>query len=78
MSEYMPVETKTDLDCLDDDEIVQGYRDGWTCDREPGSDKSRSYWHGWRNAQTDKGRAPVDIAQQRLVREILGARVNAH
>ena len=78
MSEFMPVETKADLDCLDDEEMVAGYREGWDCATEPGSAKSRSYWHGWRNAQTDRGRAPVDIAQQRLVRAILGARVHAH
>jgi len=78
MSEFVPVETKADLDCLDDDEILAGYRDGWNCSKEPGSDKSRSYWHGWRNAQVDCGRAQLDYPQMRLVRDILGARVHAH
>ena len=78
MSEFRPVETVADLNNLDVDEIVNGYRAGWTCSDEPGSDKSRSYWHGWRNAQTDKGRAPPDVYQQRLVREKLGAACRGH
>ncbi len=78
MSEFKPVETVADLGLLDEDEIVRGYREGCGCAVEPGSDKSRSYWHGWRNAQTDKGRAPVDIYQQRLVAQYVGARSRGH
>ena len=78
MSEFKPVENVTDLKLLDDDEIVRGYMDGLDCADEPGSDKSRSYWHGWRNAQTDKGRAPLDIHQQRLVAQYVGARSRGH
>lgn len=78
MSEFKPVETVADLSCLDDDEIVAGYCGGLSCSDEPGSDKSRGYWHGWRNAQIDRGRMPPDVHSQRLVREYLGARVNAN
>jgi hypothetical protein len=78
MSEFKPVETLADLDLLDEDEIVRGYREGCKCADEPGSDKSRSYWHGWRNAQTDKGRAQPDIHQQRLVAQYVGARSRGH
>ena len=78
MSEFMPVETLADLNKLDTDEIVAGYLAGSRMVDEPGSDKSRSFWHGWRNAQTDKGRAQVDIHQQRLVHEILGASCRGH
>lgn len=78
MSEFTPVETKADLETLCEDDVLAGYMDGLINQNEPGSDKSRGYWHGWRNAQTDKGRAPVDVSQQRLVREIIGASVNAH
>jgi hypothetical protein len=78
MSEFKPVETMQDLAFLNDEEILQGYRDGWDCADEPGSDKSRSYWHGWRNAQTDKGRAQPDIHQQRLAAQYVGARSRGH
>ncbi len=72
MSEFRPVETKADLDALDLDDIVAGYRAGLDDPSEPGSDKSRGYWHGWRNAQTDRKRRPLDVHQQRLAHEIVG------
>jgi len=78
MSEFKPVETAADLGLLDEDDIVRGYMDGLDCADEPGSDKSRSYWHGWRNAQTDKGRQQPDIYQQRLVAQYVGARSRGH
>ena len=78
MSEFLPVATLADLKNLDDDEIVAGYRDGMQCADEPGSDKSRGYWHGWRNAQMDHGRMPHDASATRLVRECLGSGVRGH
>lgn len=78
MSEFRPVETKADLEALDADDIVAGYRDGWGNPAEPGSDKSRGYWHGWRNAQTDRGRAPLDVHQMLLCHEVVGARARGH
>ena len=78
MSEFMPVATLTDLNDLNTDEIVEGYRAGSHMLDEPGSDKSRSFWHGWRNAQMDYGRLMHDAAATRLVREYLGARVRGH
>jgi hypothetical protein len=70
MSEFAKVSTAAELALLDDDDVIEGYCAGLDSDKEPGSDKSRAYWHGWRNAQTDRGRAPVDEAQQRLAREL--------
>ena len=65
----MPVTTLVDLDALNDDEILHGYRDGRKNDPEPGGNRSRAYWHGWRNGRVD-GRhvADPDPAQQQLVR----------
>ena len=78
MSEFDPVATMADLNNLDDDDIVAGYRYGMRCATAPGSDKSRSYWHGWRNSQIDFGRLPIDAAATQLVREYLGNRVSGH
>ena len=78
MSEFLPVATLADLKNLDEDEILAGYREGLTCDAEPGSDKSRGYWHGWRNAQMDRGRMQHDASSSRLVREYLGSGVSGH
>ena len=78
MSEFKPVETLADLNKLDSDEIVAGYLAGSRMLDEPGSDKSRSFWHGWRNAQMDHGRLLHDSAATRLVREYLGTHVRGH
>lgn len=71
MGEFRPVSTKADLDTLDEAEIIQGYRDGLADDPEPGSNRSRSYWHGWRNGMADKGRIPMDCHMRNLAREVV-------
>lgn len=52
---FQPVATLADLDALDDDDIVAGYRDFRSGDPEPGLNRGRAYWHGWRNAARDQG-----------------------
>jgi ribosome modulation factor len=69
MSEFIPVSTLADLDTLDDAEIVEGYRDGLANEPEPHNNRSRSYWHGWRNGMADRGFRPIDEAQRDLARE---------
>lgn len=71
MSEYQPLSTAADLAALDADECLDGYRAGWDDATAPGSDKSKSYWHGWRNAQIDKGRLPPDEASAMFAREVV-------
>ena len=65
-----PVETVADLDSLDDAEMLEGYMDGlegFPC----GENRSRSYWHGWRNGMVDSGRATADRAQAALARAVV-------
>jgi hypothetical protein len=69
MSEFTPVETVAAFRLLDDGEILEGYFDGFHGGPVPGSDRSRSFWHGWRNGQVDAGRAEPDPAQRLLARE---------
>lgn len=69
MAEFQPVSTAADLASLDSDEIVEGYRDGLRGEPEPGGNRSRSYWHGWRNGMSDSGRRASDDAQRALARE---------
>lgn len=78
MSEYNPITTVIELGALDDDEMVEGYRAGFLNAPEPGSDKSKSYWHGWRNGMVDGGHAPIDCAQTILAREIVGTYRGLH
>ena len=71
MNEFTPVTTLADLDTLDDDEILEGYRDGRSGEPKPGNNRSRSYWHGWRNGAADGGHKPKDDAQAELARVYL-------
>lgn len=62
-----PVTTLEDLAKLDHDEVVEGYSDG-TENFPCGPNRSRSYWHGWRNGMVDCGHAEKDDAQADLAR----------
>ena len=72
MSEFQPVSTKKDLCLLDMDDVLAGYRSGLDSDSEPGSDKSKGFWHGWRNGVSDRGLAPIDEDQRQLAEELYG------
>lgn len=60
------VTTTADLDQLDSGEMYQGYRDGRDGEPEPGGNRSRAYWHGWRNGAVDGGHREKDAAQAML------------
>ena len=77
MNEFTPVTTLADLDTLDEDEILEGYRDGRNDWPEPGNNRSRSYWHGWRNGAVDGGHKPKDATQAELAR-VYVARMRAN
>jgi hypothetical protein len=64
MAEFAPVETIADFRQLDDGEALEGYFDGFHGSPEPGSDRSRSFWHGWRDGRVDAGLTEPDCAQQ--------------
>ncbi len=68
MSEFALVETVADFRLLDDGEILEGYFDGFHGAPTPGSDRSRAFWHGWRNGRVDAGLAEPDSAQLALER----------
>lgn len=74
MSEYVPIFKKADLDLLDMDDCVDGYLSGLRGDDEPGSDKSKSFWHGWRNGMVDTKRMKPDWAMDMLLREGIAQR----
>ena len=69
MSEFVPVTTVAEFRKLDDGEILEGYFDGFHGAPEPGSDRSRAFWHGWRNGRVDAGLAEPDEAYHKLQRE---------
>jgi hypothetical protein len=65
------VATKADLDTLDQADILEGYMSAERGDPEPGANRGRAFWHGWRNRMVDIGVLPVDAASIQLVRELL-------
>ena len=67
---FEPVTTKADLLALDADEITLGYMEAQRGDPEPGVNRGRSYWHGWRNRMMDMGEIDIDAGHRRLVHEI--------
>lgn len=66
MSEFTPVQTLEEFDHLDENEILAGYWAGIANAAEPGNDRSRAYWHGWRNGMVDGKHAQADAAQTAL------------
>lgn len=67
---FRPVETLADLATLDQDEILAGYLEYQNGDPEPGPNRGRAYWHGWRNAAADHGQIEFDGAMRKLAREM--------
>ncbi len=70
-SNFDPVLTVSDLDTLDRAEILAGYREFVSGDPEPGANRGRAYWHGWRNAARDHGQIPGDWAMAALIRDMI-------
>lgn len=70
---FAPVSTLTDLESLDSDQVMEGYRSAERGDPEPGPNRGRSFWHGWRNRMTDKGAIEHDQAARDLAREYVAA-----
>lgn len=59
-SQHDPVRTIEDVRTLDPSEMLEGYRDGRAGEPEPGNNRSRAYWHGWRNGALDGGHIEKD------------------
>lgn len=70
---FTPVSTKAELDTLDEEEIVAGYLEWCADDPEPGPNRGKAYWHGWRNAAIDHGAMKPDAASGALAHEVVAA-----
>jgi hypothetical protein len=71
MIDRLPVTSPDELVDLVSEEVVDGYRDGLKGEPEPGENRSKSYWHGWRNGMVDGGHRPLDQEQRQLARAVL-------
>lgn len=70
MSDYLePISDPADLN---EDECLAGYRAGFGFIAMDYTQKSRSYWHGYRNAQVDRGLEPMTPEQAEFARKCVG------
>lgn len=69
MSEYIdPIE---EISQINDDECLAGYRAGLGFTAVDYTQKSASYWHGYRNGQADRGYEPPSPQSQKFARQIV-------
>lgn len=70
MAEFRAVSTLAELMMLDDEDVAAGYSAGLEGAPPPASDRSKGYWHGWRNGLVDSGRCSADAEQLALSRAV--------
>ena len=78
MTRFEPVKTKSELDALDQAEIVEGYRSAEAGDPEPGENRGRAFWWGWRCRQMDRGLIEITADHMALTRECVKANRGTH
>jgi hypothetical protein len=66
MMGFAPASTLEELDTLSESDIVEGYTSAQCGDPEPGENRGKAFWVGWRNAMMDKGVIPIDAAARKL------------
>ncbi len=71
--ERVPVSTVSELEQLDERDILSGYMAGLNGREEPGIEFNRSYWHGWRNGMVDGKHMKGDAATAKLAREVVAS-----
>lgn len=65
---FEQVKTLDDLDSLDIEQMIEGHMSAERGDPEPGPNRGRSFWHGWRTRMMDLKELPVDEAHRQLVK----------
>lgn len=76
MTHFAPVTTLADLETLDPADMVEGYASAERGDPEPGANRGRAFWHGWRCRMMDYGIIKADDGHRQLAREVVAAQWN--
>jgi hypothetical protein len=71
---HEPVTTLAEYDALDPGDVIDGYEAARRGRPEPGDDRSRGYWHGWRVYMMGSGALPT-TSEQRALSEAVRARL---
>lgn len=61
--------TWAEVEHLDESELVEGYRDGYNGEPEPGGNRSDTYYHGWANGAVDGKHREKDEHQAALAHD---------
>lgn len=72
-----PVTTAEEALSFDIKEVLEGYYDALGGATECGDNRTKAYWHGWRNGLADLSGKP-DIAQTMLARDYQRAGAPIH
>jgi hypothetical protein len=67
MNEWKKIVTLEQVDALDDDLVVAGYRAGLR-NQPDHTQTSQDYWHGFNNGQVDSRRCEPSTEQRELAR----------
>lgn len=68
---FEPVTTLEELDALNEADMLEGYMSAERGDPEPGPNRGKAFWHGWRNRMMDMHELPVDAAAMTLVNAVV-------
>ena len=69
---FEPITTQAQLDALDSDLIVAGYRAGFR-NVPDYTQREQAYWHGYLNGQVDGHHMPISREQMLLARNVCKA-----
>lgn len=67
---FQPITTAAELDALDGDLMLAGYRAGLGFTEVNYTQKDQAYWHGYLNGQVDSGRMEPSEEQHALARNL--------
>ena len=71
MTSRIPIVRASQLNLLNDKEVIEGYMYGRVGNPEPDLSYSYSFWHGWKNGATDGGYRPLDQSSAELARDFI-------
>lgn len=74
---FAPVRSVEDLETLPIEDVLEGHRSAERGDPEPGPNRGRAFWHGWRTRMMDLGEIPIDDEHRQLTRDYVGAQGKA-
>lgn len=74
---FEPCYTVADLETLNEDDLLEGYMSAQRGDPEPGENRGRAFWHGWRNRMIDYGELQPDAASMALAHDYVSQKKGA-